>query len=149
MRATNGWGWRSTFDFSNYPTNQPNYDKSSAKQLGLCNAESDGPVITNFVAQMPTKYAMLIEQERGNQENMTAKGCPQASKKKQVELKSYIETLQEYTTTQNSFKCIRQNHQIYALGINEKGLSPFANKSYYVGNIHFSASAHTIINSEV
>jgi len=122
-------GMKEHFDFSNYPTNHPNYDKSNAKKLGLFKDEADGHVITKFVALKPKMYAMLIEQENGTKEKMTAKGCPKASMKKQMEFKSYMDTLHEETTAQVSFNCIRsKNHEIYTLGINKRGLSPFENK---------------------
>jgi hypothetical protein len=107
-------GMKEHFDFSNYPANHPNYDKSNAKKLGLFKDEADGHVITKFVALKPKMYAMTVEQGDQVKEKMTAKGCPKSSMKKQVEFKTYMETLQAETTTQVSFNCIRsKNHQIY------------------------------------
>jgi hypothetical protein len=86
---------------------------------------------------------MTIEQGDQVKEKMTTKGCPKSSMKKQVEFKTYMETLQAETTTQVSFNCIRsKNQQIYTLGINKRGLSPFENKRYYLDNINSLAYGH-------
>ena len=60
-----------------------------------------------------------------------------------MEFKSYVETLNAETTTQVTFNCIRsKNHEIYTLGINKKGLSPFENKRFYLDNVHSLAYGH-------
>ena len=103
-------------------------------------------MITKFVALKPKMYAMTVEQGDQVKEKMTAKGCPKSSMKTQVEFKTYMETLQAETTTQVSFNCIRsKNHQIYTLGINKRGLSPFENKRYYLDNINSLAYGHKSI----
>ena len=141
-------GMKEHFDHSNYPPDHPNFDKSNAKRLGYFKDEADGKVITKFCALKPKMYAMTIEETEGVKEKLTAKGCPKKSVKEHMEFKSYVDTLTAETTTQISFNCIRsKNHEIYTLGINKRGLSPFENKRYYLDNINSLAYGHKSISN--
>jgi hypothetical protein len=136
-------GMSGNFDCSNYPTDHPNYDKSNAKKLGYFKDEADGNIITQFCALKPKMYAMLVEEPTKVKEKITAKGCPKAAVKKQVQFRDYIDSLENESTTQISFNCIRsKNHELFTLGINKKGLNPFENKRYYLDNINSLAYGH-------
>jgi hypothetical protein len=44
------------------------------------------------------------------------------------------------------FNCIRsKNHNLYTLGINKRGLSPFENKRHYLDSVHSLAYGHRSI----
>jgi hypothetical protein len=68
-------------------------------------------------------------------EKMTAKGCPKASVKKQLNFDKYYSTIMDGLVTDIDFKCIRhKNHQLYTMGINKVGLTEYDNKRYYLNS---------------
>jgi hypothetical protein len=74
---------------------------------------------------------------------MTAMRVPKAQIKNNGTFKEYYRTLLSEQTTSVKFNCIRsKNHQIYTLGVNKVGLSPFENKRYYIDNIRSLAYGH-------
>ncbi len=49
----------------------------------------------------------------------------------------------EEVTSNVEFNCIRsKNHNLYTLGINKRGLSPFENKRHYLDSVHSLAYGH-------
>jgi hypothetical protein len=52
------------FDFSDYPTNHPNHDKSNAKVLGKFKCETNGKPITEWVGLKAKMYGIKVAGEK-------------------------------------------------------------------------------------
>ena len=53
-------------DFSDYPINHPNYDKSNKKVLGKFKDEMNGKIITSFIGLKPKSYCLRVYGEDKN-----------------------------------------------------------------------------------
>ena len=81
-------------------------------------------------------------------DKMTAKGVPKATIKNSTCFMDYYQTLMNETSTTVEFNCIRsKNHELYTLGINKMGLSPFENKRHYLDNVSSLAYGHKNLNA--
>ena len=66
--------------------------------------------------------------------------------KKHIQFEDYYKTLMEEVTSDVEFNCIRsKNHNLYTLGINKRGLSPFENKRHYLDSVRSLAYGHRSI----
>ena len=48
-------------DFSDYPTDHPNYNTTNTQVLGKFKDEMNGNIITEFIGLKPKMYAMKVE----------------------------------------------------------------------------------------
>ena len=119
-------------DFSDYPENHPNYDKTNKKVIGKFKDEVSGHIITEFIGLMPKMYCFKTEE---NKTYKKAKGVPKKIVKREMNFDSYEKTLKENHIQYVQFNKIQSlNHQIFSLTCSKNGLSNFDNKRYWMNN---------------
>ena len=120
-------------DFSGYDKNHPTYDPSNKKVLGKFKDETDGRIITEFIALRPKMYCFKIHDE--DKVEKKAKGVPKNKVKKDITMEDYENTLHERITKEVNFSAIRsKNHQIYSINQSKVGLTSYDNKRYWIND---------------
>ena len=116
-------------DFSDYPTDHPNYNIANKKVLGKFKDEMNGHIITEFIGLKPKMYAMKVE--KGNEQKQ-AKGVPKNIVKQNMDFNLYKKTLEENHVFNVEFNSIRSyRHQLFSISCSKTGLSNYENKRYY------------------
>jgi len=120
------------FDMSGLDKSHKCYEPSHKKVLGKFSIEFEGKIVKAFCALKAKMYSFKLDDGK---EKMTAKGCPKACVKKQLDFEKYYNTIMEGDKTNIDFKCIRhKNHRLYTMGINKVGLTEYDNKRYYLNS---------------
>ena len=111
------------FDFSDYPTNHPNFNNDNKKVVGKFKDETNGIPIVEFVGLRPKMYSILLED---NTEKHTAKGIPHRISQKHLEYKNVL--FSGSSTSVNFNSIASKNHQVKSVNINKINLSAFDDK---------------------
>lgn len=118
------------FDFSNYPSNHPNFNDSRKKVPGFFKDETKSLPITRFVGLRSKMYAYETEGERENIVQKAAKGVVQ-SVVRSFAFSSYYDCIFQNQRIESDFTCIRSKaHQVYTRLEKKISLSPFDDKRY-------------------
>ena len=111
-------------DFSDYPQEHPNYDKTNKKVLGKTKDEMNGKIITHFIGLKTNAYCYKVYGDE--KEHKKSKGAVKQSN--QFSYKIYEETLNRNCKEEVSFNTIRsKNHQIYSINQTKYALSNYDN----------------------
>ena len=117
-------------DFSDYPPEHPNYDKTNKKVLGKFKAEMNGKIIAHFIGSKPKAYCYKVL--RDEKEHKKSKGVVKHKVSNQLSCKTYEETLNRKRKEEVSFNTIRsKNHQMYSINQTKYALSNDDNKRYW------------------
>ena len=114
-------------DFSDYPQEHPNFDKSNKKVLGKFKDEIQGNIMTHFIGLKPKSYCYKIYGDKN--EYKKSKGVVKHKVKNDLSYQKYKDMLNRKIKDQVSFNTIRsKTHQIYSITQTKYSLSPFDNK---------------------
>ena len=119
-------------DFSDYPENHHNYDKTNKKVLGKFKDELNGKIITNFIGLKPKSYCYRVYGKK--KEHKKSKGILKHKVENELNYKKYEETLNRNSkdNVKVSFNTIRsKNHQTYSISQVKFALSNYDNKRYW------------------
>ena len=117
-------------DFSDYPTEHPNHDKSNKKVLGKFRDEMNGKIVTHFIGLKPKAYCYKVYGDE--KEHKKSKGVVKHKVGNQLSYKTYEETLNRNCKEEVGFNIIRsKNHQIYSINQTKYALSNYDNKRYW------------------
>ena len=120
-------------DFSGYDVEHKCYDTTNKKKLGCFKDETDGKIITNFIALKPKSYCFRIHNEE--KEEKKSKGIPKQKVKKEITYNHYNDTLEHNNCDTIKFNSIRSKaHQIYSIQQTKKSLSNYDNKRHWIDN---------------
>ena len=123
IRSRTDW-----FDFSNYETNHPNYDKRNDKIPGKFKDEMGGKLITEFVGLRAKMYSIKTEDGK---EKKTAKGILKVVKDKEIIHQNYKQCLfDKLQMKHKQTRIIQDNHKMYTATQNKVSLSPFNDKKW-------------------
>lgn len=125
--------YRNDFDFSDYPTNHPNYDNGRNKKvLGKFKDETNGIPLEEIVALMSKLYALNLFRPNTIEEEgviKKAKGIKNLYLKKKIKFENYKKCLFENYVHTATFNTIRSfNHTLYSVTEIKKALSSNDNK---------------------
>ena len=128
-------------DFSDYPPEHPNYDKTNKKVLGKFKDEMNGKIITHFIGLKPKAYCFRVYGDE--KEHKKSKGVVKHKVSNQLSYKTYEETLNRKCKEKVSFNTIRsKNHQIYSINQTKYALSNYDNKSYWFSDFESLPFGH-------
>ena len=129
-------------DFSDYPPEHPNYDKTNKKVLGKFKDEMNGKIITHFIGLKPKAYCYKVYGDE--KERKKSKGVVKHKVSNQLSYKTYEETLNRNCKEQViSFNTIRsKNHQIYSINQTKYALSNYDNKRYWFSDFESLPFGH-------
>ena len=128
-------------DFSDYPPEHPNYDKTNKKVLGKFKDEMNGKIITHFIGLKPKAYCYKVYGD--DKEHKKSKGVVKHKVSNQLSYKTYEETLNRNCKEQVSFNTIRsKNHQIYSINQTKYALSNYDNKRYWFSDFESLPFGH-------
>ena len=131
-------------DFSGYPPEHPNYDKTNKKVLGKFKDEMNGKIITHFIGLKPKAYCYKLYGDE--KEHKKSKGVVKHKVSNQLSYKTYEETLNRNCKEQVSFNTIRsKNHQIYSINQTKHALSNYDNKRYWFNDFESLPFGHYAI----
>ena len=131
-------------DFSDYPKEHTNYDKTNKKVLGKFKDEVNGKIITEFIGLKPKMYAFKVQDDK---EQKKAKGVPKHIVKKEMNFNMYKKTLEENCNKRVQFNSTRSyQHQLFSITCSKTGLSNYENKRYYLSNEVSYPHGHYAIN---
>lgn len=120
-------------DFSDYPPDHPNHDKTNKKVLGKFKDELNGKIMTHFIGLKPKSYAFKVQGDK--KEHKKSKGIVKHKVDKQINYDMYEQTLNGDIKPEVSFNTIRsKNHQIYSINQTKFSLSNYDNKRYWINN---------------
>ena len=94
-------GIKEHMDFSGYDKNHPTYDPTNKKVLGKFKDETDGKIITNFIALRPKMYCLKVHTVRKAEKK--AKGVPKNKVKR--DLGPRYEGLRRSPTPKETQRC--------------------------------------------
>ena len=98
-------------DFSDYPPEHPNYDKTNKKVLGNFKDEMNGKITTRFKGLKPKAYCYKVYGDE--KEHKKSKGVVKHKVSNQLSYKTYNETLNRNGKEEVNFNTIgSKNHQI-------------------------------------
>ena len=80
-------------DFSDYPPEHTNYDKTNKKVLGKFKDEMNGKIITHFIGLKPKEYCYKVYGDE--KEHKKSKGVVKHKVSNQLSYKTYEETLKK------------------------------------------------------
>ena len=121
-------------DFSDYPPEHPNYDKTNKKVLGKFKDEMNGKIITHFIGLKPKAYCYKVYGD--DKEHKKSKGVVKHKVCNQLSYKTYEETLNRKCKEEVSFNTIRsKNHQIYSINQTKYALVVLC-EFHHQGDIH-------------
>ena len=92
-------------DFCGYDKNHPTYDPTNKKVLGKFKDETDGKIITNFIALRPKMYCLKVHTVKKAEKK--AKGVPKNKVKRDLDMKDYDEALHQRKPKDVNFNAIR------------------------------------------
>ena len=132
------------FDFSEYPTDHPNYSDKNKKVIGKMKDETHSKRIMEFVGLRSKMYSCLIE---GGKNIRKAKGVDRIAVKKQLTHSDYLSILQQSDEHRKTITVMQQNiisrqQRIYTTENKKLGLAPFDDKRYLIGNIETLPHGH-------
>ena len=131
-------------DFSDYPAEHPNHDKSNKKVLGKFKDEMNGKTITHFIGLKPKAYCYKVYGDE--KEHKKSKGVVKHKVSNQLSYKTYEETLNRNCKEEVSFNTIRsKNHQIYGINQTKYALSNYDNKRYWYSDFESLPFGHYAI----
>ena len=131
-------------DFSDYPPEHPNYDKTNKKVLGKFKDEMNGKIITHFIGLKPKAYCYKVYGD--DKEHKKSKGVVKHKVSNQLSYKTYDETLNRNRKEEASFNTIRsKNHQIYSINQTKYALSNYDNKRYWYSDFESLPFGHYAI----
>ena len=126
-------GIKEHMDFSGYDKNHQAYDPTNKKVLGKFKDETDGKIITNFIALRPKMYCFKVHTVKKVEKK--AKGVPKNKVKRDLDMKDYESTLHNRTSKEVNFNAIRsKNHQLYSINQTKVGLTSYDNKRYWIND---------------
>ena len=132
-------------DFSDYPPEHPNYDKTNKKVLGKFKDEMNGKIITHFIGLKPKAYCYKVYGDE--KEHKKSKGVVKHKVSNQLSYKTYEETLNRNCKEEVSFNTIRsKNHQTYSINQTKYALSNYDNKHYWYSDFESLPFGHYAIN---
>ena len=115
------------YDFSNYPTDHPNFDTHHKKLVGYMKDETEGNPIREFVGVRPKVYSMVCENENGRK--FANKGIRRNIGVSHEKYKNCV--LQSQIPPPLKFKQIDSKlHVLRTISKKKEVLNPFANKRY-------------------
>ena len=128
-------------DFSGYDKDHPTYDPTNKKVLGKFKDETDGKIITNFIALRPKMYCLKVfKKEKADKK---AKGVPKNKVKRDLDMNDYESTLHERTSKEVNFNAIRsKNHQLYSINQTKVGLTSYDNKRFWINDVESIPYGH-------
>ena len=128
-------------DFSDYPPEHPNYDKTNKKVLGKFKDEMNCKIIAHFIGLKPKEYCYKVY--GGEKEHKKSKGVVKHKVSNQLSYKTYEETLNRNCKEQVSFNTIRsKNHQVYSINQTKYALSNYDNKRYWYSDFESLPFGH-------
>ena len=131
-------------DFSDYPPEHSNYDKTNKKVLGKFKDEMNGKIITHFIGLKPKAYCYKVYGDE--REHKKSKGVVKHKVSNQLSYKTYEETLNRNCKEEVSFNTIRsKNHQIYRINQTKYALSSYDNKRYWYSDFESLPFGHYAI----
>ena len=120
-------------DFSDYPENHPNYNKTNKKVLGKFKDELNGKIITSFIGLKPKSYCYRVYGE--DKDHKKSKGVVKHKVNKELTYDKYEETLNRNLKEEVSFNSIRsKNHHTYSINQIKFALSNYDNKRYWLSD---------------
>ena len=128
-------------DFSDYPAEHPNHDKSNKKVLGKFKDEMNGKTITHFIGLKLKAYCYKVY--RDEKEHKKSKGVVKHKVSNQLSYKTYEETLNRNCKEEVSFNTIRsKKFQIYSINQTKYALSNYDNKRYWYSDFESLPFGH-------
>ena len=143
---------KNLYDFSEYPTNHPNYDIKNKKVLGKFKDEMKSKIITDFIGLKPKMYSFnYIDNDNNNIEinendlkydeynNIIVNNNIHKGVKMSISLKhdEYNKSLYKEELIYKEFYNLQLNKQnIYLDKIRKIALNPFESKRYWINNIN-------------
>ena len=100
-------------DFSDYPIERPNQDKTNKKVLGKFKDEMNGKIITHFIGLKSKASCYKVYGDE--KEHKKSKGVVKHKVSNQLSYKTYEETLNRNCKEEVSFNTRSKNHQIYSI----------------------------------
>ena len=117
-------------DFTDYPPEHPNYDKTNKKVLGKFKDDMNGKIIAHFIGLKPKAYCYKVYGD--DKEHKKSKGVVKHKVSNQLSYNTYDETLDRNSKEEISFNIIRsKNHQICSINQTKYALSNYDNKRYW------------------
>ena len=131
-------------DFSDYPPEHPNYDKTNKKVLGKFKDEMNGKIITHFMGLKPKAYCYKVYGD--DKEHKKSKGVVKHKVSNQLSYKTYDATLNRNCKEEVGFNTIRsKSHQIYSINQTNDALSNYDNKRYWYSDFESLPFGHYAI----
>ena len=123
---------KNLYDFSEYPTDHPNYDITNKKIIGKFKDELKSKIITEFVGLKPKMYSYNYIDNKNIANTNIHKGTSCLLKHEEYKRSLYKEKL-----IYKEFYNLQLNKQnIYLDKINQISLNPFDSKQYWIDNIN-------------
>jgi hypothetical protein len=120
------------FDFSNYPEDHPNYDRSNHLIPGKFKDEMDGSFIEEFCGLRSKMYSIL---KAGGKEKKAANGILAQVKNDVITHEDYREVLiNQKVRFHGGTKIHQEEHQLYTVDVAKKSLSPYNDKKWITYN---------------
>jgi hypothetical protein len=115
------------FDFSNYPTDHPNYSEKNKKIVGKFKDETAGVCIEKFVGLKSKMYSLKYANNYKN----TCKGVQKCVAKNEISFDDYYNTLKTGSSMRHTIKRIMsRKHDISLISQNKVSLSAYDDKRY-------------------
>jgi hypothetical protein len=133
------------FDFSEYPTDHPNYSAKNKKVIGKMKDETNGVPIKEFIGLRAKMYSIKLETGK---EKKTGKGIKKQVVKHEITHENYRRAIfpvnNEDIQQKVKFNLIQsKGHNISSIEVNKIGLSPIDDKRYILSdNINTFAHGH-------
>ena len=111
-------------DFSDYPPEHPNHDKTNKKVLGKMKDELNGKIMTDFIGLKPKSYCYKVFDEK--KEHKKSKGVVKHKVFSELNYNKYLDTLNRNLKETVNFNSIRsKNHQLYSINQTKFALSKY------------------------
>ena len=120
-------------DFSDYPVEHPNYDKTNKKVLGKFKDEMNGKIISKFIGLKPKSYCYKVYGE--DKDHKKSKGIVEHKVSSELSYEKYADTLNRQLKETVNFNIIRsKDHQVYSINQTKYALSNYDNKRYWLSD---------------
>ena len=119
---------KNSYDFSEYPTNRPNYDIKNKKVLGKFKSELNSKIITEFIGLKPKMYSFKFIEINIIINEDKCKGFKKSIYLKHDEYKRALHKEQLIYKEFYNLQLDKQN--IYLDKINKIALNPFDSKRH-------------------
>ncbi len=132
------------FDFSEYPLDHPNYNKTNAKVIGKMKDEVKGKIIKEFVGIRPKMYSVNIENDQFIKKAKGVKGpCMKDITHEDYKRCLFGNTTEDRIQHSNEFSYIKSvNHKLKTATGTKITLSCIEDKRYYINMIDSFAHGH-------